>query len=94
MINNWSKIDIDHITEFDELVTVSCEVKFNFLISKDTTECDSFIFSSHDIHTHSSASSNQLSLELWKDLLKTIVKIQDLTLTACKYFIIQILIVE
>jgi len=79
------EIDIDHITELDELVTVECEVKFNFLISKDTTECDSFIFCSHDIHTHSSASLNRLFLELWKDLLKTVVKIWDSTLTINKF---------
>jgi len=81
------KIDIDHVTESDELMSILCEVKFNYFISKDITECDSFIFCSHEIHTHLSASLNQLSLELWKDLLKTVVKIRDSSLTTCKWLL-------
>jgi len=87
LIDRWLKTDIDHVIESDELMSIFCEVKFNYFILKNITECDSFIFCSHNIHTHSSASLNQLSLELWKNLLKTIVKLWDSSLTTCKWLL-------
>jgi len=84
---NLLEINIDHFTEFDELIAVSCEVKFNFLILKNTTDCEFFIFSFHEIHTHSSASSNRLFIELYKNLLEMIIKIHDSELIVNKLFI-------
>ena len=61
--------------------------EFNFLILKDITDCKFFIFSFHEIHTHLSASSNRLSIELYKNLLEMIVKIRDSKLIVNKLFI-------